>query len=153
MIKIYTDGSARFNPGPGGYGVAVIEDEKVIHTHSLFHEETTNNREEMKAIIYAIGYVIMNDITDYEIYSDSAYCVNMCHDWIWTWAENGWRNSKREEVKNIDLVQCLYGMLMDADCAGKIVKVKGHDNNLGNEIADALATDNKKKLEKLGVEI
>lgn len=51
-MTIYTDGSCLGNPGPGGFGVIVVDNDVVIDAYSEREPQTTNNREEMKAIIY-----------------------------------------------------------------------------------------------------
>ena len=151
MIKIYTDGACSGNPGPGGYGVVILKDDKIIQWRmSAFCDNTTNNREEMKAIIEAFNladtYLPNEDII---IYSDSAYCVNMINDWIWNWANNGWKNSKKKEVENIDLVKEIYNYINKEFYHCQVVKISGHSGEVGNEIADALATNNLKKCVKL----
>ena len=110
----------------------------------------TNNQAELKGLIWALNLAI----TDYknkkvEIYSDSAYCVNMFNNWIHTWAGNNWLNSKKKEVENIKLVKTLYTFAC-IDFPNFIVKrVPGHAGILGNEIADAIASKNEAKLEKI----
>lgn len=147
MIKIYTDGSA--SKKSCGFGMAVFENEELKFFHCDYCEDSTNNREEMKAILDAYSY-IESKTTNPEciIYSDSAYCVNMINEWIDNWKEMGWCKYDGKEIKNLDLVKELY------DCKHshpnvKICKVKGHTNDLGNELADALATGNKAKQEKI----
>lgn len=55
-MTIYTDGSCLGNPGPGGFGVIVVDNDVVIDAYSEREPQTTNNREEMKAIIYALEH-------------------------------------------------------------------------------------------------
>lgn len=150
MLNIYTDGSSRGNPGRGGFGVAVFDEGHLVTTMQDTAEETTNNRMELEAILTAFKY-IEEEAPDVEtiIWSDSAYCVNMCNSWIYGWAKNGWQNSKKETVKNLDLVKRLYNYLITNFSKCQICKVKGHDNILENELADALATGDKKKEEKV----
>ena len=150
MIEIYTDGSTLKNgakDAEGGFGVVVIKDGKIIKAHSARCSATTNNREEMKAILHAFEWAEsnVNPAETVIIYSDSAYCVNMINDWIWNWAKNGWKNSKKKEVENIDLVKELYKYVSKEFFNCQVVKVKGHAGNAGNELADALATFDEKK--------
>ena len=158
IIRIYTDGSCSKNPGPGGYSVLVVFDGMdKTHEYSERCEETTNNREELKAILKAleISTTILEEMSNtFEkiyIYSDSAYCVNMCNDWIWNWATNDWKNSKKKTVENIDLVKSLYNYLNKDffNCQVEIRKVKGHVGVWENEYVDALATGDEKKKKKL----
>lgn len=154
MIKIYTDGACSGNPGPGGYGLVILKDDNIIKwRQSGFCPNTTNNREEIKAILEAFRladtYFPNEDIF---IYSDSAYCVNMINDWIWTWANNGWKNSKKKEVENIDLVKEIYNYINKEFYHCQVMKISGHSGEAGNELADALATSNKRKYQKILLE-
>lgn len=149
----YTDGSCLSNPGLGGYGVVLFEGDSCKELISERSDGiTTNNREELKAIIRAFE-IITEKYPEEKciIYSDSAYAVNMINNWIYGWARNGWQNSKKREVENIDLVKEIYKYL-NIDfftCQVFIEKIKGHNGAVGNEIADALATADKDKLSKL----
>ena len=106
-------------------------------------EGTTNNREELKAMLYCLS----SSLIDYPnekciIYSDSAYVVNMCNSWIDSWAVNNWKNSKKQTVENLDLVKNIYDLLQRGFIRPEIRKCEGHQGDLGNELADALATGN-----------
>lgn len=137
-LNFYTDGSTRGNPGPGGYGVVCLMDQNILCADSKQFEYTTNNRMELEAIIYVLEHYKEGNMN---IYSDSAYCVNMINDWMWKWALNGWCNSKGKEVENLDLVQKVYELMQTAHKVS-VIHVKGHNGLLGNELADALATNN-----------
>lgn len=150
VIHIYTDGACSGNPGPGGLGICAIKDNEICHIYSEFHTDTTNNRMELLAIIRAFGAAISlfkDDICI--IHSDSAYCVNICNEWIYTWAKNNWLNSKKKEVENIDLIKIIYTYLNIEFFNCQVVKEKGHCGVPGNEIADALATRNKEKMNEI----
>lgn len=148
-IEIYTDGACSGNPGPGGFGVVEMNGDIVEYTYSEECENTTNNREEMKAILHAFehacSYYRYDEVL---IYSDSAYCVNMINDWIWTWAKNNWMNSKKKTVENLDLVKELHKYLIMDFFPCQVIKIKGHCGNAANELADALATNNERKYQK-----
>ena len=149
MIAFYTDGACKGNPGPGGFGVCSIREDRIIYQYSEQCEHTTNNREEMKAILHVFKFVMENDLKDVIIYSDSAYCVNMLNDWIWKWATNGWINSKKQTVENIDLVKELYKYISTEFFPCQVVKIKGHSGDVANELADALATNNETKYQRI----
>ena len=152
-IEIYTDGACSGNPGPGGFGLVAVDGKIVKYAYNEECEETTNNREEMKAILHAFEYACKHfRFEDVLIYSDSAYCVNMINDWIWTWAKNGWKNSKKKTVENLDLVKELHKYLTMEFFPCQVIKVKGHDGNMANELADALATNNERKYQKILLE-
>lgn len=153
MIKIYTDGSARNNGkqnSTGGFGVIVFKDNDIIYYYKEQCKNTTNNREELKAILHA--FELARKCYPYEsciVYSDSSYCTNICNNWIYTWARNNWINSKKKQVENIDLVKSLYNYITIDFFNCQVVWNKGHDDIVGNELADALATDNNAKFNKI----
>ena len=144
MSVFYTDGSAHPNPGPGGYGIVEIENEKVISCYSRQYEDTTNNRMELESILYVMknfGASIFDDFFQPPtVYSDSAYAVNALNDWVWNWAKNGWRKSDNSEPENLDLFKN-YLILYNKGLRIDLKKVQGHNNILGNELADKLATN------------
>lgn len=143
MINIFTDGACSGNPGPGGWGMVVFKNAETIISHNYGHSETTtNNREELKAIISALKYCELNKEETYVIHSDSAYCVNMINDWIYKWYHNGWKRAKNKDIENLDLVQELYKYLNTDFYRNqiKVEKVQGHKGIIGNEMADWLAT-------------
>lgn len=155
-INIYTDGSSRGNPGPGGFGVvAFIHDNENFpdYSYSESTENTTNNREELKAILHAFEYAMRlqnhpfykNLNLTFIIYSDSSYCVNICNDWIFTWARNNWLNSKNKTIENKDLIESLYKYLTIDFFPCQVVKTQGHNKIYGNELADAKARGDDKR--------
>ena len=103
QIELFTDGACSGNPGPGGYCAILTfgEHKKII---SGAEKDTTNNRMELKAAVEALR--LLKEPCQVDLYSDSAYLVNaFSQGWIDGWQKNGWRTSKKEEVKNIDLWQ------------------------------------------------
>lgn len=148
---IYTDGSARFNPGPGGWATIVMnEDEsEVLFIEHDTEDHVTNNRMELKAMLCALGYAEDHPDDYFIIYSDSAYVVNSCNQWLHNWTTNGWRNSKKQEVENIDLMKALWGYLSRDFFNAEVRKCDGHAGNIGNELADAVATSHWRKYQDL----
>ena len=134
MIKIYTDVACKGNPGVGGWGAIIMQDEKNIE---LFggENETTNNRMELMAVIMALKEISSN--LELTIYTDSTYVQKGISDWIKNWKVNNWRSSSKKPVKNKDL----WIELDEAEGSRKInwEWVKGHAGNEGNEKADELA--------------
>ena len=132
----YTDGSCSKNPGPGGYGVVVLDNnENFLYNYSKRSEKTTNNREELKAILYClIKFGNENPI----VFSDSAYAINTYTDWMFRWANNNWIKSDKKIPENLDLIQTYYD-LWQKGYRITLKKVKGHSGNHWNEIADKLA--------------
>ena len=134
MIEIYTDGACKGNPGVGGWGALILQDDKNIE---LFggENETTNNRMELMAVIMALKE--MSPSEELTIYTDSTYVQKGISEWIKNWKLNNWRSSNKKPVKNKDL----WMQLDEASYARKInwEWVKGHAGNEGNEKADELA--------------
>ena len=161
MIKhtFYTDGACSGNPGPGGYGVveldtclreaysSYIESNSLNYEYAEYFDYVTNNQMELKAILHVLKLAAAHPAEGYIIYSDSAYAVNSINDWIRGWAANGWINSRKVTVENVDLMQEIYKYI-DLDNY-LLKKVSGHSGELGNELADAAATGNSKKREEL----
>lgn len=143
MITIYTDGSSKGNPGPGGYGAIIINDGKSEIRNSKSEiteiggreEMTTNNRMEMKAAIEALKNVSNNNI---EIYADSEYLIKGITIWIKNWQKNNWRTKDKREVMNRDLWQELLAQTENKNIEWK--KVLGHSGHEYNDRCDEIAT-------------
>lgn len=140
-VSIYTDGSARGNPGPGGYGAVLrctLPDGR-LHEKELSQgfELTTNNRMELLAVIVALE--ALKRPCKVTLYSDSQYVVNAFNQhWVEGWLKRGWKNAKKEPVKNIDLWKRLLEAKKPHDV--EFVWVKGHAGHPENERCDQLAT-------------
>lgn len=140
-IKIYTDGSSLGNPGPGGWGMVVIEQDKITKEMGGFDRDTTNNKMELKAAIEALKYINKNFRNkNISIFVDSNYVLLGITSWIKNWEKNGWRTAGKKEVMNQDLWKEL--MSLSDDSSNKITwkKVKGHFGEVYNERADEIAT-------------
>lgn len=137
MILYYTDGSCSPNPGPGGYAVI-----KNMAPHIIGSEmESTNIRMEGKAIIAALKDA---DGKHCQIYSDSEFWIKVITIWSISWEKNGWKK-KSGEIKNLDLVKeaCKLYRISNA----QLNWVRGHDDNVGNDLADEWA--NKARIKKV----
>jgi ribonuclease HI len=131
MIKIFTDGSSRGNPGPGGYGVVMLYkgNRKEL---SQGYRITTNNRMELTAVIKALEAIKKNSIK-ITIYSDSKYVVESVEKgWVWNWGEK-----KFKKKKNIDLWKQFIPLYKKFNI--KFIWVKGHAGIKENERCDKLA--------------
>ena len=157
MIKIFTDGSTRAGKkqsgaeNKGGFGIIVMnEDEDTIY-HAIGYQtkNTTNNRMELQALYEAL-MLADEEYKDekIKIISDSAYCINMVTSWIFNWARNSWRTAAKKPVVNLDLVQAIYKLIDQPFYHCSFEKIDGHNEHIGNELADALATDNENKYNK-----
>lgn len=140
-VIIYTDGAARGNPGPGGYGTVLnfTDSKGVLHEQELSagYKNTTNNRMELMAVI--AGLEALKRPCEVEVHSDSKYIVDAFNQhWIDSWIRKGWKRSGNEKVKNVDL----WKRLLAAKEQHKVefIWVKGHAGEDLNERCDALAT-------------
>lgn len=145
IITIYCDGSCKANGkenSAGGFGVAVYENDKLIDVYQHFSSPTTNNAEEMKAIIWALNkYGVPKDSFQYPVvYSDSAYCVNTFNSWIFNWKDNGWIKSDKNPPENLQLLKLYDTIYTELGKRIELRKVKGHSGIAGNELVDGLAT-------------
>jgi ribonuclease HI len=133
-VEIYTDGACRGNPGPGGWG-ALLRCAGVEKELKGAEELTTNNRMELMAAIE--GLKALKKSCSVKLFTDSVYVQKGITEWIIGWKKKGWKNSKKEPVKNADL-----WMILDEQSAKHNIRwlwVKGHSGHPENERADALA--------------
>ncbi|MBR2994624.1 ribonuclease HI [Candidatus Saccharibacteria bacterium] len=133
MKVLWTDGSASPNPGPGGFAVLEISNDKVKPVVLGREKYTTNIRMEGTAMIEAIKYAGNEGC---EIHSDSEFWINVLTKWASKWKENGW-TKKTGAIKNLDIVQELYDLYSNYPV--ELVWVKGHVGTEYNELADKWA--------------
>ena len=134
MLKLWTDGSANPNPGPGGYAVIVEHDDGTGEPVALGREaKSTNIRMEGLAMIAAITYAGDRGC---EIHSDSEFWINVITKWMDTWQANNWKK-KTGPIKNLEIVQELYQLYHQFPV--KLVWVQGHVGTKLNEMADEWA--------------
>lgn len=130
-ILLYTDGSSRGNPGPGGYG-AILKYNGRVKELSCGYKCTTNNRMELMAVIEGLSAIKRREIP-VDIYSDSSYVVRAINEnWLKSWTVKGFKKKK-----NIDLwrryIKVSDGMTLN------FFWLKGHDGHPENERCDFLA--------------
>ena len=143
IYHIYTDGSANPNPGPGGFGVIVLDNAEnfVYNIYNESSEQTTNNQMELKAILWSLKNYGLKEEDEFlwnTVYSDSSYAINTYTKWMFTWAQNSWIKSDGKIIENLDIIQEFYNLWQEGYRI-KIEKVKGHSDIKGNIIADVLA--------------
>lgn len=137
VIKVYTDGSCKCNPGKGGWA-AIIVDGEYEAVVSGCHHCTTNNRMELQGVIGGLKEVMIS--SKVEVYTDSAYVVNCFNKgWRASWEEKDWITSANKQVKNSDLWKELFA-LVDFHISVKFIKVKGHSGHSYNERVDRIAS-------------
>lgn len=132
-IKIYTDGSSRGNPGPGGFGVILISGDHRKEISKGF-KLTTNNRMELLAVIVGLE-AIKNHDNVIDIYSDSKYVVESVEKkWVFGWEKKGFKDKK-----NPDLWKRFLAIYTKHKV--KFHWIKGHNAHPENERCDVLATE------------
>jgi ribonuclease HI len=142
-LIIYSDGGCSGNPGPGGWGFVIVDDQAPAGATEIIRsggeKVTTNNRMELTAVIEALRLVSATPAwanRPVAVYTDSQYVQKGISQWIASWKRNGWRTASKEPVKNQDLWVPLD------EIAGKIlprwVWVKGHAGIHYNEVCDQL---------------
>ena len=134
MINIYTDGACSGNPGKGGWGVVILDNNKEILLNGG-DQLTTNNKMELTAAIKALEYFKIKK--DLIIYTDSKYVKDGIESWIINWKKNGWKTSTKKIVKNKELWMQLDNLINKHSVNWKWVK--GHSGLQYNEKADELA--------------
>ncbi|MEN8120818.1 MAG: ribonuclease HI [Bacteroidota bacterium] len=132
-IIIYTDGAARGNPGPGGYGTVLISGKHRKELSGGF-KLTTNNRMELLAVIIGLE-ALKNTGSNVTIYSDSKYVVDSVEKgWVFNWVKKAFKGKK-----NSDLWQRFLKVYPKHHL--KLIWIKGHANIKENERCDQLAVE------------
>ncbi len=135
MITIYTDGSSKGNPGPGGFAAIIFDGENVKEIGGR-ENKTTNNRMEIMAAIEALKNIPENE--NVKIHADSEYLIKGITIWIKNWQKNNWRTEDKREVLNKDLWEKLLEVTLSKNIEWK--KVLGHSGHEENERCDEIAT-------------
>jgi len=133
-VEVYADGACKGNPGPGGWGVLLIEGGRERELHGG-EPATTNNRMELTAVIRALEALPHGSRV--RLYTDSQYVQKGMKEWIHDWRRRGWRTADKKPVKNDDLWKHLDELARNHKVEWHWVR--GHDGHPGNERADALA--------------
>ena len=132
-ITIYTDGAARGNPGPGGYGVVLISGNHRKEISGGF-VHTTNNRMELLAVIVGLE-TLKKENSNVTIYSDSKYVVDAVEKkWVFGWQKTGFKKKKNQD---------LWERFLKIYPKHKVrfIWVRGHSNIRENERCDQLAVE------------
>ena len=135
MITIYTDGACSGNPGVGGWGVVIIEDNKNEFFLNGGDKNTTNNKMELTAAIQALK--TFENKSKITLITDSKYVKDGIQYWIENWKKNGWKTAAKKPVKNKELWIELDELIARHNITWEWVK--GHAGNIHNEKADYLA--------------
>lgn len=141
-VTIYSDGSSRGNPGPGGFGTILhyVDRAGTLHeaTISEGYRLTTNNRMELLGAIS--GLEALNRPCQVEIISDSKYLTDAFNQgWIYSWQKKNWHKSDNSVVLNVDL----WERLLKAMEGHEVIYtwIKGHAGHEENERCDKMAVE------------
>jgi ribonuclease HI len=138
-IIAFTDGAAKGNPGPGGWGAIVVTPDQTVTELGGGSPHTTNNRMELSGAIAALQHVA-NRPGRVAIYTDSTYLIQGITQWVWGWRKRGWKTAQGGDVLNRELWEHLSG-LISARARGDVKWhwVRGHVGTPGNERADQIS--------------
>ena len=134
-MQIYTDGSCVKKVG--GYGYLYIQNGEIVEKQKgKVGDNTTNQVSELYAIYKALELCLCDNI---DLYTDSKYAIGCCTEWWPNWIKNGWKNSKKQDVANKELIQKILKLLETKKV--KFHHVFGHTGNIYNEMCDKLANE------------
>jgi ribonuclease HI len=136
---VFTDGAAKGNPGPGGWGAIVVTPNQHVTELGGGSPHTTNNRMELSGAIAALQHVA-NQAAPIAIYTDSTYLIQGITQWVWGWRKRGWKTAEGSDVLNRELWEQLSS-LVGARARGAVNWhwVRGHVGTPGNERADQIS--------------
>ncbi|MDR3326098.1 MAG: ribonuclease HI [Rhodospirillaceae bacterium] len=141
-VEMFTDGSCKPNPGPGGWGVILRTKngvEKELYGGELL---TTNNRMELMAVIKGLCALKWNCIV--KVYTDSQYVQRGISQWIYTWKQkNRLSEHAKKPVANRDLWCALDSLITKHEITW--IWIRGHNGHIENERVDVLAYNGLKK--------
>ncbi len=132
-VTIYTDGAARGNPGPGGYGVVLISGKHRLQK-SEGYSLTTNNRMELMAVIAGLE-ALKKPGSDVTVYTDSRYVADAVEKgWVFQWESKFFKKKK-----NSDLWMRFLKVYRNHKV--RFIWIKGHSSNKENELCDSMAVE------------
>lgn len=136
---VFSDGAAKGNPGPGGWGVVVVATDGQVTELGGREAHTTNNRMELTGAINGLA-AVRNVAGTVAVYTDSTYVIKGISEWIWAWRKRGWKTATGGSVLNRELWEQL-GDLVDARGKDSVRwhYVRGHVGIPGNERVDEIA--------------
>ena len=136
---VFTDGAAKGNPGPGGWGVIIVTPDDTVIELGGGSPHTTNNKMELSGAIAALAEVA-NQPDLVAVYTDSTYLIQGITKWVWGWRRNGWRTAAGGDVLNRELWQQLFDLVGARPPKSLDWRwVRGHVGTPGNERADEIA--------------
>jgi len=140
-IVVFTDGAAKGNPGPGGWGAIIATPDGRVSELGGGSRHTTNNQMEMTAVIEALRH-LRHAPDKVAVHTDSTYVIRGITDWIRGWRRRGWLTADGKPVLNRELWESLADLVAARGRGGVAWHyVRGHSEIPGNERADEIATE------------
>jgi ribonuclease HI len=139
-IIVFTDGAAKGNPGPGGWGVVIVTPDGAVTELGGGASPTTNNQMELTGAIEALAS-LRGTPGPAAVYTDSTYVIKGIREWIWAWRRRGWKTAEGNDVLNRTLWERLSAEV-SARGSDELAwhYVRGHIGIPGNERVDAIAS-------------
>jgi ribonuclease HI len=140
-ILVFTDGAAKGNPGPGGWGAVILTPSGEVTELGGAAPHTTNNQMELTAVIEALAH-LRHTPGKIDVYTDSTYVVRGISQWVGAWKKRGWKTVDGKDVLNRAYWERLASVVAERARTNAIVwhYVRGHTQVPGNERADTIAT-------------
>lgn len=136
MIRVYTDGGCRGNPGPGAWAYLILTPEG-RHQDTGFQPLTTNNVMELTAAVEALEYLRCSGTREaLQVYTDSQYLMRGMTEWLPRWKQKHWKTSSGEPVRHRELWERLDSLQLSLRPTW--VWVRGHRGHPENEYCDRL---------------
>jgi ribonuclease HI len=139
-IIVFTDGAAKGNPGPGGWGVVIVTPDGRVRELGGGASHTTNNQMELTGAIEGLAS-LRGTAGAMAVYTDSTYVIKGIREWIWAWRRRGWKTAEGSDVLNRALWERLSAEVT-ARGADELTwhYVRGHIGTPGNERVDTIAS-------------
>jgi ribonuclease HI len=138
-IFVFTDGAAKGNPGPGGWGAIIATPDGRVRELGGRAAHATNNQMELTAVIEALRH-LRRTSERIALYADSTYVIHGITEWVHGWRRRGWTTAQGQPVLNRDLWEDLLTLVSERGRGGITWHyVPGHAAVPGNERADAIA--------------
>lgn len=139
--KIFTDGGCEPNPGEAGTGVAIYRNGELSELwYGLYSEQGTNNTAELNGLLHGLLFAKeeIKNARDVVVFCDSRYAIQCITQWAAGWEKRGWVRPSGE-IKNLELIQEIYGLYRILAKQVRILHVNGHVGVEGNELADRMS--------------
>src|SRR5688572_3912038 len=137
-IIVFTDGAAKGNPGPGGWGAIVVTPAGRVRELGGGSGHNTNNRMELTGPIESLSHLRQSP-GRVALYTDSTYVIRGIREWIPNWRRRGWRTMEGKDVLNRELWERLWDLVQSHQGSVEWHYVRGHVGIPGNERVDEIA--------------